>query len=68
MRSDAQGTERHGAHNAHNHPSGVLEPSQADELITRRLKEALGLVDVRVLDHFIIGDGRCFSFSEAGLL
>jgi DNA repair protein RadC len=53
---------------AHNHPSGVLEPSQADELITRRLKEALGLVDVRVLDHFIIGEGRCFSFSEAGLL
>ncbi len=53
---------------AHNHPSGVLEPSQADELITRRLKEALGLMDVRVLDHFIIGDGRCFSFSEAGLL
>jgi DNA repair protein RadC len=53
---------------AHNHPSGVLEPSQADELITRRLKEALALVDVRVLDHFIIGDARCFSFSEHGLL
>jgi len=53
---------------AHNHPSGVLEPSQADELITRRLKEALALVDVRVLDHFIIGDGHCYSFSEAGLL
>jgi DNA repair protein RadC len=53
---------------AHNHPSGVLEPSQADELITRRLKEALALVDVRVLDHFIIGDGVCFSFSEHGLL
>ncbi|HTL91710.1 MAG TPA: DNA repair protein RadC [Steroidobacteraceae bacterium] len=53
---------------AHNHPSGVLEPSQADELITRRLKEALALVDVRVLDHFIIGDGLCFSFSEHGLL
>lgn len=53
---------------AHNHPSGVLEPSQADELITRRLKEALGLVDVRVLDHFIIGDGHCFSFSEHGLI
>jgi DNA repair protein RadC len=53
---------------AHNHPSGVLEPSQADELITRRLKEALALVDVRVLDHFIIGEGRCFSFAEAGLL
>jgi DNA repair protein RadC len=53
---------------AHNHPSGVLEPSQADELITRRLKEALTLLDVRVLDHFIVGDGRCFSFSESGLL
>jgi len=53
---------------AHNHPSGVLEPSQADELITRRLKEALGLLDVRVLDHFIIGDGLCFSFAEHGLL
>jgi len=53
---------------AHNHPSGVLEPSQADELITRRLKEALGLLDVRVLDHFIIGDGTCFSFAEHGLI
>ena len=53
---------------AHNHPSGVLEPSQADELITRRLKEALALVDVRVLDHFIIGDGHCYSFAEAGRL
>ncbi len=53
---------------AHNHPSGVLEPSGADELITRRLAEALGLIDVRVLDHFIIGDGRCFSFCEHGLL
>jgi len=53
---------------AHNHPSGVLEPSQADELITRRLKEALALMDVRVLDHFIIGDGQCYSFCEHGLL
>jgi len=53
---------------AHNHPSGVLEPSQADEYVTRRLKDALGLIDVRVLDHFIVGDGRCFSFSEHGLL
>jgi DNA repair protein RadC len=53
---------------AHNHPSGVLEPSQADELITRRLRDALALIDVRVLDHFIIGDGTCFSFAEAGLL
>ena len=53
---------------AHNHPSGVLEPSQADELITRRLRDALALIDVRVLDHFIIGDGTCFSFAEAGLI
>jgi len=53
---------------AHNHPSGVLEPSQADELITRRLREALSLMDVRVLDHFIIGDGQCYSFCEHGLL
>ena len=53
---------------AHNHPSGVLEPSQADEMITRRLKEALALLDVRVLDHFIIGDGQCYSFSEHGLI
>jgi DNA repair protein RadC len=53
---------------AHNHPSGVLEPSQADELVTRRLRDALALVDVRVLDHLIVGDGKCFSFSEAGLL
>jgi DNA repair protein RadC len=53
---------------AHNHPSGVLEPSQADELITRRLKDALALMDVRVLDHFIVGEGGCFSFCEHGLL
>ena len=53
---------------AHNHPSGVLEPSQADELITRRLRDALALIDVRVLDHFIIGDGSCFSFTEHGLI
>jgi DNA repair protein RadC len=53
---------------AHNHPSGVAEPSQADELITRRLKDALALVDIRVLDHLIVGDGRCESFAERGLL
>lgn len=53
---------------AHNHPSGVAEPSQADELITRRLKEALNLVEIRVLDHLIIGDSRCESFAERGLL
>lgn len=53
---------------AHNHPSGLAEPSHADELITRRLKEALGLVDIRVLDHLVVGDGVCESFAERGLL
>jgi DNA repair protein RadC len=53
---------------AHNHPSGVTEPSQADEITTQRLREALSLVDVRVLDHIIVGDGRCLSFAERGLL
>lgn len=53
---------------AHNHPSGIAEPSRADEQITVRIKEALGLIDVRVLDHFIIGDGEVFSFAERGLL
>lgn len=53
---------------AHNHPSGVAEPSQADELITRRLREALALVDIRVLDHCIVADNGCLSFAERGLL
>lgn len=53
---------------AHNHPSGVAEPSQADELITRRLASALGLVDIRVLDHLVVGDGRCVSLAERGLM
>jgi len=53
---------------AHNHPSGVAEPSQADKNITSRLVDALRLVDIRVLDHFIIGDGVVTSFSESGLL
>ncbi len=52
---------------AHNHPSGIADPSQADINITRRLKEALALVEVRVLDHFIVGD-TAVSFSERGLL
>lgn len=52
---------------AHNHPSGVAEPSQADERITKRLKAALGLVDIRVLDHFVVGD-EVVSFAERGLL
>jgi DNA repair protein RadC len=53
---------------AHNHPSGVAEPSQADELITRRLKEALALVDIRLADHLIVGDGVCTSLAERGIL
>lgn len=53
---------------AHNHPSGVAEPSQADEHITRRLQDALGLVDVRVLDHVIVGAGCCVSLAERGLV
>lgn len=53
---------------AHNHPSGISEPSQADKLITEKLTQALGLLDIRVLDHFIIGDGRPYSFAEHGLL
>ena len=53
---------------AHNHPSGVAEPSHADQRLTRRLTEALGLVDIRVLDHLVIGDGEVVSFAERGLL
>jgi DNA repair protein RadC len=53
---------------AHNHPSGVAEPSQADELITQRVKEALGLVDIRLLDHIIVGDGASVSLAERGLV
>ncbi|MEJ2760821.1 MAG: DNA repair protein RadC [Gammaproteobacteria bacterium] len=53
---------------AHNHPSGVAEPSRADRSITSRLTSALNLVDVRVLDHFVIGDGETVSFAERGLL
>ncbi len=52
----------------HNHPSGVAEPSRADELLTSRLKEALNLVDIRLLDHLVVGDGETVSFSERGLL
>jgi len=53
---------------AHNHPSGIAEPSQADELLTRRLRDALALVEIRVLDHLIVGDGYCTSLAERGLL
>ncbi|HIV72939.1 MAG TPA: DNA repair protein RadC [Candidatus Aquabacterium excrementipullorum] len=53
---------------AHNHPSGVLEPSRADELLTQTLKSSLSLVDVRVLDHFVVGHHGVVSFAERGLL
>jgi DNA repair protein RadC len=53
---------------AHNHPSGVAEPSQADLSLTHRLNQALALIDVRVLDHFVVGDGEATSFAERGLL
>jgi len=53
---------------AHNHPSGVAEQSAADEMLTRQLKDALALVDVRVLDHFIIAGNQTLSFAERGLL
>jgi DNA repair protein RadC len=52
----------------HNHPSGVAEPSHADEAITRRLTEALALVDVRVLDHFVVSAGESVSFAQRGLI
>jgi DNA repair protein RadC len=53
---------------AHNHPSGVAEPSVQDQALTRTLAEALGLVDIKVLDHFIVAPGACLSFAERGLL
>ena len=53
---------------AHNHPSGVAEPSRADELLTQALKNALALVDVRVLDHFVVAGAAVTSFAERGLL
>lgn len=53
---------------AHNHPSGIAEPSDADKHITHRLKQALSLIDIRVLDHFIVGDGEAYSFAEHGLI
>jgi len=53
---------------AHNHPSGAAQPSQADELLTRNLKDALALVEVKVLDHFIVAGRQAISFAERGLL
>tara|TARA_R110002073_G_scaffold39625_6_gene112949 strand:- start:427 stop:873 length:447 start_codon:yes stop_codon:yes gene_type:complete len=53
---------------AHNHPSGVSEPSMADKNITKKLKDAAGLLDVRVLDHLVVGDDTVVSFAERGLI
>ncbi len=53
---------------AHSHPSGVAEPSSADRAITRRLHDALALVEIRLIDHFVVGDGELVSFAECGLL
>ena len=53
---------------AHNHPSGIPEPSQSDEWITQRIKDALALVDIRLLDHIVVGDGTSVSFAERGML
>ncbi|MHB8257809.1 MAG: RadC family protein [Acidiferrobacterales bacterium] len=53
---------------SHNHPSGVPEPSSADEILTSRLKDALSLVDIRLLDHFVIGGAESVSFADRGLL
>ena len=53
---------------AHNHPSGIAQPSQADEYLTRNLRAALILIDVTVLDHFIVGEKQILSFAERGLL
>jgi DNA repair protein RadC len=53
---------------AHNHPSGIAEPSQSDRLLTDALKQSLALVDVRVLDHFIVAGAGCLSFAESGML
>jgi len=53
---------------AHNHPSGIAEPSQADELITHRIRDALALVDIRLLDHIVVGDGVAVSLAERGLV
>jgi DNA repair protein RadC len=53
---------------AHNHPSGIAEPSRADELLTKALKDALALIDVKALDHFIVAGNTLLSFAERGLM
>ena len=53
---------------AHNHPSGIAEPSYSDKIITQKIIEAAELMDIRILDHFIVGKGTCYSFAEHNLL
>jgi DNA repair protein RadC len=53
---------------AHNHPSGIAEPSEADLLITARLREALSLIDAKIIDHIVIGSGQTYSFADHGLI
>jgi DNA repair protein RadC len=53
---------------AHNHPSGVTEPSLSDQAITQRLRDALALLDIRLLDHFVVGDGHPVSMAERGMV
>jgi len=53
---------------AHNHPSGLAEPSKANQLLTQKLKQALEMVDIRVLDHFVIGDNCAVSMAEQGMI
>jgi DNA repair protein RadC len=52
----------------HNHPSGIAEPSLADEAITRRLRDALALIDVRIIDHLVVTAGEAFSFADKGMI
>jgi len=68
MTRDKQRSQCMAAILAHNHPSGVAEPSHADQLLTQSLKQALALVDIKVLDHFIVAGGSALSFAERGLL
>ena len=65
-RAPRVGHQRHGPDRGHNHPSGCAEPSAADRAVTQRLKQALALVDVRLLDHFVVGDGPPQSMAARG--
>lgn len=68
MHKPTAGTKRSRTQKAHNHPSGHAEPSRADEMLTSTLKSALALVDVRIIDHFVVSGDQLVSFAERGLL